>query len=914
MLETRNLHKVYKPKKGVPVTALNNVSLKFGEKGMVFLLGKSGSGKSTLLNLLGGLDKYDSGEIIIKGVSSKDFKQSHFDSYRNTYVGFIFQEYNILEEFSVGANIALALELQGKKATDEDINNILKEVDLEGYGNRKPNELSGGQKQRVAIARALVKNPKIIMADEPTGALDSNTGRQVFDTLKKLSKEKLVIIVSHDREFSELYADRIIELSDGNVISDVELDTSVVQEEENINYLDDIVEVKKGYHLTEEDRIAINEYIDKLQEEGKNLKIGLAARRNIRFKETNQDDIKMEDGSEFKLIKSKLPMKNAFKIGVSSLKHKKIRLTITILLSCVAFVLFGLADTFASYNHVKTSAKSIIDTNIGHLSLQKHIKVGDGIESYWDSANMNKETMKELEDKFGIDFSGVVCTNRGEMSMYNIDRSTEFSTTMFDTYTKFFTGYVEIDEEFIESFGYEVLAGKLPDGSKNEIAISEFVYKTFEKAKYREMMVKEQNGVKSIEPATEEFVEIKSYEDMIGKKIIVGEEGKEYVVTAIIDTHMDWERYSSLMDEQTYVSSGEELVMYALYSEYCEEAYSGLNSCIMLGKGQIDKIVEEMPRMVPCTGFWMYFMNGEDLNIDPYNVAKLSDIPEAKITWLNGEKTELGEKEIIVDASCIHYFGEKPYTTVLDLDIENQTFQMDLTRDFEFESQMESGYKVVGIINADMTSTRFEQLIVVNDDFYKELYGEEDFFGEFEYIVGAMPNDRNEIEDIFSVCYDEDATIQYHAKNAVSYELDTVNEGLKILAKIFMYIGIGFAVFASLMLANFISTSITYKKQEIGILRAIGSRSNDVFRIFFSESFVIAFINFAISSVGVGAITAVLNNVFRQEMGVLVTVLTFGIRQIALVFVISVGVAFIASFLPVKKIAAKRPIDAIRKR
>lgn len=212
MLETRELCKIYKPKKGVPVTALNKISLKFPEKGMVFLLGKSGSGKSTLLNLLGGLDKYDDGEIIIKGVSSKDFKQEYFDSYRNTYVGFIFQEYNILDEFTVGANIALALQLQGKKAADEEINNILKQVDLDGYGNRKPNELSGGQKQRVAIARALVKNPEIIMADEPTGALDSNTGRQVFDTLKKLSKDKLVIIVSHDREFSELYADRIIEL------------------------------------------------------------------------------------------------------------------------------------------------------------------------------------------------------------------------------------------------------------------------------------------------------------------------------------------------------------------------------------------------------------------------------------------------------------------------------------------------------------------------------------------------------------------------------------------------------------------------------------------------------------------------------------------------------------------------------
>ena len=162
MLEAINLTKIYKPKKGVPVKALDGINLILPERGMVFILGKSGSGKSTLLNVLGGLDKYDDGEIIIKGVSSKDFNQQSFDSYRNTYVGFIFQEYNVLNEFNVGANIALALELQGKRATDEEINKILHEVDLDGYGSRKPNELSVGQLQRVAIARALVKTLKLL--------------------------------------------------------------------------------------------------------------------------------------------------------------------------------------------------------------------------------------------------------------------------------------------------------------------------------------------------------------------------------------------------------------------------------------------------------------------------------------------------------------------------------------------------------------------------------------------------------------------------------------------------------------------------------------------------------------------------------------------------------------------------------
>lgn len=196
MLIVKNLTKIYKLKgKGTKdVVALDNVSIDFPETGMVFLLGKSGSGKSTLLNTIGGLDTFNNGEIIIKGKSSKDFKQSDFDAYRNTFIGFIFQEYNILEEFSVGKNLALALELQGKKADKEAVDKLLDQVDLSGYYKRNPNQLSGGQKQRVAIARALIKEPEIIMADEPTGALDSNTGKQVMDTLKNCQKPNLLLL------------------------------------------------------------------------------------------------------------------------------------------------------------------------------------------------------------------------------------------------------------------------------------------------------------------------------------------------------------------------------------------------------------------------------------------------------------------------------------------------------------------------------------------------------------------------------------------------------------------------------------------------------------------------------------------------------------------------------------------------
>ena len=222
--------------------------------------GGNGSGKSTLLNLIGGLDKPDSGEIVVKGRGSNTFSASDFDSYRNTFIGFIFQEYNILSEFTVEQNIALALELQGKPKDKEKIAKILASVEMETFAKRKPNTLSGGQKQRIAIARALVKDPEIIMADEPTGALDSNTGKQVFDTLKKLSAEKLVIVVSHDREFAEIYGDRIIELKDGKVISDVTKEkVAATAASENVSFIGkNTISVKSGASLTQKELLRMN--------------------------------------------------------------------------------------------------------------------------------------------------------------------------------------------------------------------------------------------------------------------------------------------------------------------------------------------------------------------------------------------------------------------------------------------------------------------------------------------------------------------------------------------------------------------------------------------------------------------------------------------------------------------------------
>lgn len=218
MIEIINLKKIYKSHKKT-IVALNNINLTIGNSGMVFILGKSGCGKTTLLNMLGAIDNFDSGEIVVDGLKLSKMNKKERCAYRNSCVGFIFQEYNLIEDFNVEENIAIAQELQRQQSSGK-ISELLKKLEIPDLEKRRITELSGGQRQRVAIARALIKNPRIILADEPTGALDSESGENLMRLLKKISENRLVVVVSHDRDFAERFADKIIELKDGMVIND----------------------------------------------------------------------------------------------------------------------------------------------------------------------------------------------------------------------------------------------------------------------------------------------------------------------------------------------------------------------------------------------------------------------------------------------------------------------------------------------------------------------------------------------------------------------------------------------------------------------------------------------------------------------------------------------------------------------
>ncbi|MCI9234298.1 MAG: ATP-binding cassette domain-containing protein [Bacilli bacterium] len=221
MLELKNIFKSYVMGENRQ-QVLKGININFRKNEFTSILGASGSGKTTLLNIIGGLDKYDVGELIIEGISTKKYSDKDWDSYRNYRIGFIFQSYNLIAHQTILSNVEMALTLSGisKKERKQRAKKALENVGLKEHINKRPNQLSGGQMQRVAIARALVNDPEIILADEPTGALDSSTSIQIMELLKNISKDKLVIMVTHNPELAEIYSNRIIELKDGVVIKD----------------------------------------------------------------------------------------------------------------------------------------------------------------------------------------------------------------------------------------------------------------------------------------------------------------------------------------------------------------------------------------------------------------------------------------------------------------------------------------------------------------------------------------------------------------------------------------------------------------------------------------------------------------------------------------------------------------------
>ena len=352
MIIVKNLTKVYKSKKTKSCVALDNVSFSLPSKGLVFVVGKSGSGKSTMLNLLGGLDSLTSGEINVFGNQLNEYSESELYSFRSNIVGFVFQDFHLLDDLTVADNVRLSLKLMAED-DDDRVEKALESVELLEYKDRYPRELSGGQQQRVAIARALVKNPDVIFADEPTGNLDSNTTEQIIKLIKEISKEKLVVVVSHNLFDAYEYADRIIELSDGRIINDL-----VINEK-----YENAVEVKDNKVIIPMLKRFKQDELDSLLSICKRDEILKIEQSNNKFKQKEQKEEPLQTKVPQKKTKG-LSFFNSVKFSAMFGKRRIIGFLLSAIFASILICVLSLAQSIANFDAKSMAMDSMTESSV----------------------------------------------------------------------------------------------------------------------------------------------------------------------------------------------------------------------------------------------------------------------------------------------------------------------------------------------------------------------------------------------------------------------------------------------------------------------------------------------------------------------------------------------------------------------
>ena len=459
MINLRGVNKIYKSKKRKKCHALKDINLSFGDSGLVFVLGKSGSGKSTLLNLIGGLDSVSSGSIEVDGNDLSNLRERTFCDYRNTHIGFIFQDYHLIEELTIYENIVLSLNLR-KIEDDDKVKRALEKVDLAGYEDRYPAELSGGEQQRVAIARAIVKNPRIILADEPTGNLDTKTANAIMKLLKALSEECLVLIVSHNINDANLYADRIIELSYGAIISDK---TRNPDFSDNVTLKDGSIFYSVGSSLADSDIDLINSNRD-----------AMLVRCEDKYLPTTE--VK-RSGRTVKIEKKALSAKNRLKLSASFLKKRTVAITTSSFMVAVIMVIMALAQTIIAFDSGAIIKAEMYESNQTAILLNKELN--PEVSAQLDGNYRGQVAPEDIQAFYDAGYKGKIYPVLN-ISVPILDgknsaglKSSYFSDSI---YIKESLGTIVVDENFfIDKFGHLEYLTMLEDPTPEGLIITDYL-------------------------------------------------------------------------------------------------------------------------------------------------------------------------------------------------------------------------------------------------------------------------------------------------------------------------------------------------------------------------------------------------------------------------------------------------------
>ena len=943
MLELKNVKKFYHTKAGT-VNALDGVSLTFPSSGLIFILGKSGSGKTTLLNVVGGLDGIDEGEISIQDKNFSAFSAEEYDSYRNTVVGFVFQEYNLLSEYTVEYNIKIAMEMQGVPTDEERIDGLLKEFEIEGLRSRKPSELSGGQRQRVAIARALVKSPHIIMADEPTGALDSATGAQVFDTLKKLSKDKLVIVVSHDNEFAERYADRIIRLVDGKIVEDVTFTEKDLQT--NVSLQENAVIIKEGAELSFEEK----EILAKAVKERKRIEVT----ERVCFRDKKPTgEVLAKNPQPIPFKKSKMKLRTSAYLGWKSVTVKPIRLLITVLISAFAFAVFGLFDAVANFTVQKGLLNRLHETSSTMVATVDYIGQ-DGYEEKYN-LKLSDDAIENLTQETGGTVKGIFDFRdnlTGRLShTQTIGELTETGLLVGKRYyTNSINGFIEFDDlreinadGTFKNFGYSLVAGTYPylqcddDGRVTEESLYNVAISTY----LADSIVYYLNG-RQIDG---EYVE--NAESLLGHTISVAD--KKYTIVGLIDCGEIPDKYDPIK-----YSAPRNDELNALFDDYNVFINSGAQKCLFVARGFRNAINQK------TNSADIFYAGDTDRMFSVGNsTAKkpLTDyvynseyFDEKNVLLFSGDysadgKITLSDDEVLVN--CLNLdavftreistlYSEADRQSVRSIFRKLENGSMDNVRaefsralqilgkesvdpcmatitskaDEAFSMQV----KIVGFyfgVDGNNVSSASEFKLMINPSLMRALsiYPEQ---GDYAKVLFSQQSLRSGADKIVQYMISERGISFTWYQNEVLTIIQENEPIIRQAADLFLYVSLALAAFSVFMLYNYISTSIASKRRSVGVLRALGAGGKDILLTFLFESLLIGLINGLFANLLCVLGCVFVNSYIMGTMNIPVAFAIFEWRQVLIMLGLSLLTAVASAGLPIIKISKKKPVELIR--
>ena len=851
MLEIKKITKIYETD-GFKQKALDKVSVNFRKNEFASILGPSGSGKTTLLNIIGGLDKYDSGNLIINGVSTKDYKDSNWDSYRNHRVGFVFQSYNLITHQSVLQNVELALTLSGVSKTERKkrAKSVLKSVGLEKHINKLPNQLSGGQMQRVAIARALINDPDILLADEPTGALDSETSKQIMELLKEVAKEKLVIMVTHNPELASEYSSRIIKLKDGVIVDDSnpydgKLDTkeSEALEKEKSKKtsmsLFTALSLSLNNLLTKKGRTILTAFAGSIGIIGIALILSLSSGLNNYIGKVEEDTL-----SIYPLTLEKTTMDSATFMTtlMESAKDKD-----------------NSEDKVYSNNIMSDMLSAMAkEQNINDLkSFKKYIESDDSnIEKYVSDIrytyNLNLNLYKSNYEE------GIVQVNPSTV-FENLGLGNEMSQSFAMTGMNEVNSWMELsDRKEVLDNSYQLVAGSMPNKYNEVVLIMDKDNQVSDYALYS-LGLLDQNELKN------------SLE-----KIMKGEEIKEKETLIYDYNEIIGLTYKLVLNTDYYEKESGIWVDKKDDEKHMKQVLATSDEIKVVG---ILKVNEDS--QVTTTG-----VIGYTKALTEYTVNKINNSTLAK--------EQLKNKDINVFTGL--EFSDNPTFDMNSLTLEQKQYLASLSQ--EELAKVVAGYTE----NASSTyDSNLQKLGIVDleDPYTIELYPK-DFESKDELVS---------IIDDYNKGKDESEKLVY--TDLVGVMMDSVTTIINAISYILMaFVSISLIV-SSIMIAIITYISVLERTKEIGILRAIGASKKDVSRVFNAETLIEGLFA-GILGIGVTLLLNIPINAVIKAITDISGLSKLPVGGAIILVIISVVLTFVAGLIPSRMASKKDPVIALR--